>query len=81
MDVHFYGGPGNVVIDSCEECSLIWLDRGELMRIAHAPDSAPESIPSPSEDSSQQQGDVWVGLGESVASGMIVDDIADSFFK
>ena len=38
MDTHLYGGPGNVVIDSCEECSLIWLDRGELMHIVHAPD-------------------------------------------
>ena len=40
MDVHFYAGPGNVVIDSCEECSLIWLDRVELMRIVHAPDNS-----------------------------------------
>ncbi len=38
MDAHFYGGGGNVVIDSCAECSLIWLDRGELMRIARATD-------------------------------------------
>jgi Zn-finger nucleic acid-binding protein len=41
MEAHIYGGPGNVIIDSCEECCIIWLDRGELMRIAHAPDSAP----------------------------------------
>lgn len=38
MDAHFYAGPGNVVIDSCEDCSLIWLDRGVLMHIAQAPD-------------------------------------------
>jgi Zn-finger nucleic acid-binding protein len=38
MDTHFYAGPGNVVIDSCEDCSLIWLDRGALMRIAHVAD-------------------------------------------
>jgi Zn-finger nucleic acid-binding protein len=38
MDAHFYAGPGNAVIDSCEECCLIWLDRGVLMRIVHAPD-------------------------------------------
>jgi Zn-finger nucleic acid-binding protein len=37
MDTHFYAGPGNVVIDSCEQCSLTWLDRGELMHIVHAP--------------------------------------------
>jgi Zn-finger nucleic acid-binding protein len=39
MDAHFYGGPGNVVIDSCEDCSLIWLDHGAITRIAHAADS------------------------------------------
>jgi hypothetical protein len=38
MDTHFYAGPGNVVIDSCENCCLIWLDSGELMHIVHAPD-------------------------------------------
>jgi Zn-finger nucleic acid-binding protein len=38
MDTHFYGGPGNVIIDTCERCSVHWLDRGELHRIALAPD-------------------------------------------
>ena len=41
MDAHYYAGPGNVVMDSCEKCSLDWLDRGRLMRIARAPDGAP----------------------------------------
>ena len=36
---HIYGGPGNVVIDSCERCQLNWLDPGELRRISVAPDS------------------------------------------
>jgi len=39
MDAHIYGGPGNVVIDSCGTCCILWFDRGELMRIAHSPDS------------------------------------------
>ena len=39
MDTHYYAGPGNVVLDSCEDCELIWLDRGELAHIAHAPDT------------------------------------------
>ena len=43
MDTHFYGGPGNVVIDSCENCCLTWLDGGELMRIAQAPEQQFES--------------------------------------
>jgi len=37
MDTHFYAGPGNVVVDSCEDCSLIWFDRGELHHIVRAP--------------------------------------------
>jgi Zn-finger nucleic acid-binding protein len=34
---HFYGGPGNLVIDTCERCCVNWLDPGELRRIARAP--------------------------------------------
>jgi Zn-finger nucleic acid-binding protein len=37
MDTHFYGGPGNVIIDACERCELNWLDAGEVMRIVLAP--------------------------------------------
>jgi hypothetical protein len=43
MDTHFYAGPGNVIVDSCGDCYLIWLDRGELMRIVHAPDEDDKS--------------------------------------
>jgi hypothetical protein len=39
MTDHRYGGPGNVVIDTCEGCGVNWLDPGELRRIATAPDS------------------------------------------
>jgi DNA-directed RNA polymerase subunit RPC12/RpoP len=37
MDTHPYGGPGNVVIDNCMDCGLVWLDSEELGKIAHAP--------------------------------------------
>lgn len=37
MDVHPYYGPGNVVIDTCTPCSLVWLDFGELQQITDAP--------------------------------------------
>ncbi|MBK8047260.1 MAG: zf-TFIIB domain-containing protein [Anaerolineales bacterium] len=33
MDVHPYYGPGNVIIDTCGRCRVIWLDHGELSRI------------------------------------------------
>ncbi len=38
MDTHYFAGGGNVVIDDCSRCELDWLDAGELMAIAHAPD-------------------------------------------
>ena len=38
MDTHYYGGPGNVIIDDCSNCHLNWLDYGELQRIVRAPD-------------------------------------------
>jgi Zn-finger nucleic acid-binding protein len=37
MEVHPYYGPGNVVIDSCARCRLIWLDHGEIAAIERAP--------------------------------------------
>ena len=41
MAAYPYGGPGNVNIDSCEACSVIWLDHDELQRIVMAPDHHP----------------------------------------
>ena len=38
MDHHAYGGGGNVMVDSCEQCSQLWLGRGELRKIASAAD-------------------------------------------
>jgi Zn-finger nucleic acid-binding protein len=37
MDVHPYFGPGNIVIDSCTACDVIWLDFGELKQVTDAP--------------------------------------------
>ena len=36
MDTHLYGGAGNLVIDNCYSCRLIWLDYSELNRIINA---------------------------------------------
>jgi Zn-finger nucleic acid-binding protein len=44
MDEHPYGGGGNVAVDSCESCSVLWLDRGELSRIVAAPDREPAPV-------------------------------------
>jgi Zn-finger nucleic acid-binding protein len=37
METHPYYGPGNVIIDSCAACDLVWLDFGELTQIVDAP--------------------------------------------
>lgn len=37
LETHPYYGPGNVVIDSCGTCDVIWLDVGELRQIIDAP--------------------------------------------
>ena len=44
MDEHLYGGGGNVNVDSCETCGVLWLDCGELSRIVAAPDRDPQPI-------------------------------------
>jgi Zn-finger nucleic acid-binding protein len=37
MDTFQYNGPGNIVIDTCHTCDLIWLDYGELKKVINAP--------------------------------------------
>ena len=37
LEAHPYYGPGNVVIDGCTSCDVIWLDFGELKQIVDAP--------------------------------------------
>ena len=37
METRRYDGPGNIVIDACSRCDVIWLDHDELTRIIHAP--------------------------------------------
>ena len=37
LETYPHAGPGNVVIDSCGACDMIWLDYGEMGRIVDAP--------------------------------------------
>jgi Zn-finger nucleic acid-binding protein len=37
MDTHPYAGPGNIVIDTCPHCFVIWLDYGEINQVVNAP--------------------------------------------
>ena len=47
MATHPYYGPGNVVIDACDACDVVWLDFGELRQITDAPgrDRGDRNIP------------------------------------
>jgi len=38
MATHAYAGPGNVVVDNCLDCMVIWLDTNEVKRIVQAQD-------------------------------------------
>lgn len=37
METFSYYGPGNVILDTCNECCLTWLNEGELAMIVRAP--------------------------------------------
>ena len=37
MGTYHYLGPGNIIIDTCHDSDLIWLDYGELNKIVNAP--------------------------------------------
>jgi Zn-finger nucleic acid-binding protein len=36
MTVYPYGGPGNIIIQGCEPCQLIWMDFGELSKVVYS---------------------------------------------
>jgi Zn-finger nucleic acid-binding protein len=36
MNSYPYGGPGNIIIQGCAQCRLIWLDFGELSKITRS---------------------------------------------
>ena len=37
MEVHPYYGAGRAIIDSCAECQLVWIDKGELTGLERSP--------------------------------------------
>lgn len=45
MSTHLYGGPGNLVVDNCIHCSLLWLDNKEFTRIIRSPGREPRKAP------------------------------------
>ena len=74
MTTHPYYGPGNVVIDSCVSCELVWLDFGELEQIVKAPgkDRGTRGLPRATEDEALAGG---VTGGRLVAGHADEDDL------
>jgi Zn-finger nucleic acid-binding protein len=81
MDVHPYYGPGNVVIDTCRKCDLVWLDFGELQQITDAPGLDRGQPPKVTQR--QPEGDASPAADEDsgqVAAPMTVADLFVSIF-
>lgn len=54
METFRYNGPGNIVIDTCHSCDLIWLDFGELPKVINAP-GRDRGVPRPKKQDSQKE--------------------------
>lgn len=70
METYRYYGPGSIIIDRCPSCNVIWLDSGELARIANAP----------GRDRGHGQADPWIGpqVGPGAGTDSDVDWMPDS---
>lgn len=81
MDVHPYYGPGNVVIDTCSRCDVIWLDFGELRQIADAPGRDRGRRFAPAEPPDSRPDDVRhdVRTPDRRQAGSLADLLADLF--
>ena len=76
FETYAHYGPGNVVIDSCVPCDLIWLDFGEMRQIVDAPgsdrgsrhvpriddDSVRTGPPRDDEDENEEERTSWLRL-------------------
>ncbi|MDX9953150.1 MAG: zf-TFIIB domain-containing protein [Anaerolineae bacterium] len=54
METYPYMGPGNIVIDTCHTCDLIWLDHRELEKVINAP-GRDRGVPLPKEEDAKQE--------------------------
>jgi Zn-finger nucleic acid-binding protein len=58
METFQYLGPGNIVIDTCHQDDLIWLDYGEIQKVLNAPGrdrGVPRKKPSKKEEERGEQ--------------------------
>jgi Zn-finger nucleic acid-binding protein len=78
MDTFQYNGPGNIIIDTCHPCDLIWLDYGELQKVVSAPGrdrGVPR--PKPAEEEAEDQN---AALEEKMSFRELVFLILDEIF-
>jgi Zn-finger nucleic acid-binding protein len=77
METFQYMGPGNIVIDTCHDCDLIWLDYGEIAKVVNAP-GRDRGVPRKKLPDQEQE-----KKGQKKRS--VIDqsfiDLLDSFFK
>jgi Zn-finger nucleic acid-binding protein len=89
MATHPYYGPGNVIIDTCEKCEVVWLDFGELKQIVDAPgkdrgsrEQVPQSMIDTSDGSLTGARLVGSGIGSDEESdGDVLDLVARLFSR
>jgi Zn-finger nucleic acid-binding protein len=82
MATHPYYGPGNVVIDSCAGCELVWLDFGELRQIVAAPGKdrgSREQVPRETADTPAIARTMGRGYSPDDAGGDLLDLLAHLF--
>lgn len=77
METFQYNGPGNIIIDTCHPCDLIWLDFGELQKVVNAPgrDRGVPRKPPKKEDSDPEPAQPPSLLGQAL------EELAAALFK
>jgi Zn-finger nucleic acid-binding protein len=77
METFQYLGPGNIVIDTCHQDDLIWLDFGELSKVVNAP-GRDRGIPrkKPTEDEDKKKEDKRKNLAD-----LTLFDLINAFFN
>ena len=75
-----YMGPGNIVIDTCHEEDLIWLDYGEITKIVNAP-GRDRGAPRKKQTDEGQENEKKKGKKRRSVIDQSMIDLLESFFK
>jgi Zn-finger nucleic acid-binding protein len=81
METFEYYGPGNIVIDTCNSCDLIWLDYGELRKVVNAP-GRDRGVPRPKpSENDQEEGGSESGNQIKTSFMNLLSTILDELFE